>query len=181
MKKLVSVVLMASAGLLLANMPAAAKSRCPHEKGAKAEKNCPEHVAGVETKKTKLPDGLEITMTAGDKETITRAQTAAAEHYADGGKNCKCLPKGAGVKVENIENGVKVVITGKTPRLVKKIQAKAAKAHGCAGHKKDAPEKGKAKTGAEISARYVCPMGCAQSDKPGKCPKCGMNLVEKKD
>lgn len=30
-----------------------------------------------------------------------------------------------------------------------------------------------------VSKTYVCPMGCAQSDKPGKCPKCGMNLVEK--
>lgn len=27
---------------------------------------------------------------------------------------------------------------------------------------------------------YVCPMGEYESDKPGKCPKCGMNLVEKK-
>jgi hypothetical protein len=27
-------------------------------------------------------------------------------------------------------------------------------------------------------ATYVCPMGCAKSDKPGKCPKCGMDLVK---
>ncbi|MDP2864807.1 MAG: heavy metal-binding domain-containing protein [Elusimicrobiota bacterium] len=27
---------------------------------------------------------------------------------------------------------------------------------------------------------YVCPMGEYQSSKPGKCPKCGMSLVEKK-
>ena len=27
---------------------------------------------------------------------------------------------------------------------------------------------------------YVCPMGEYESGKPGKCPKCGMNLVEKK-
>lgn len=27
---------------------------------------------------------------------------------------------------------------------------------------------------------YVCPMGDYQGDKPGKCPKCGMTLVEKK-
>lgn len=25
---------------------------------------------------------------------------------------------------------------------------------------------------------YVCPMGCSKSDKPGKCPKCGMDLVK---
>ena len=30
-------------------------------------------------------------------------------------------------------------------------------------------------------ARYECPMGCAgsQSDKPGKCPTCGMDLEKK--
>jgi len=27
---------------------------------------------------------------------------------------------------------------------------------------------------------YVCPMGEYEGDKPGKCPKCGMDLVEKK-
>lgn len=27
---------------------------------------------------------------------------------------------------------------------------------------------------------YVCPMGEYESGKPGKCPKCGMELVEKK-
>lgn len=24
--------------------------------------------------------------------------------------------------------------------------------------------------------KYACPMGCVQSDKPGKCPKCGMEM-----
>lgn len=24
--------------------------------------------------------------------------------------------------------------------------------------------------------KYVCPMGCSESDKPGTCPKCGMTL-----
>lgn len=29
--------------------------------------------------------------------------------------------------------------------------------------------------------QYICPMGCIQPvDKPGKCPKCGMNLEKKK-
>ena len=32
-----------------------------------------------------------------------------------------------------------------------------------------------------VQARlYACPMGDYQGDKPGKCPKCGMNLKEKK-
>jgi rubrerythrin len=29
-------------------------------------------------------------------------------------------------------------------------------------------------------ALWVCPMGDYTSDKPGKCPNCGMDLVEKK-
>jgi rubrerythrin len=29
-------------------------------------------------------------------------------------------------------------------------------------------------------AVWVCPMGDFTSDKPGKCPNCGMDLVEKK-
>lgn len=35
---------------------------------------------------------------------------------------------------------------------------------------------------AETKATYVCPMHSeVSSDKPGKCPKCGMDLVPKKD
>ncbi|MDO7846106.1 heavy metal-binding domain-containing protein [Hymenobacter sp. M29] len=32
-----------------------------------------------------------------------------------------------------------------------------------------------------VQARYECPMGCAgsQSNKPGKCPVCEMELVKK--
>lgn len=29
----------------------------------------------------------------------------------------------------------------------------------------------------EITAKYVCTMGCATSDKPGNCPKCGMDMT----
>lgn len=180
MRELISVVLMASTGLLLANMPAAACFSCPQEKEVKAEKSCPEHMAGVDTKKSKLQDGLEITMTAGDKETAASVQAAVAEHYAEGGKTCKCVPKGAQVRLENLENGVRVFITGKTRGLVKKIQARADKAHDCAVHEKVVAETGGTKAAAKESANYVCPMGCALTDKPGKCPKCGMDMVEKK-
>ncbi len=31
-----------------------------------------------------------------------------------------------------------------------------------------------------VSKTYVCPMGDYEGGKPGKCPKCGMTLVEKK-
>jgi hypothetical protein len=34
----------------------------------------------------------------------------------------------------------------------------------------------------ETQKTYTCPMHPeVASDKPGKCPKCGMNLVEKKE
>ncbi len=42
------------------------------------------------------------------------------------------------------------------------------------------PEKYLNKKQAVQAKTYVCPMGDYQGEKPGKCPKCGMNLVEKK-
>lgn len=42
------------------------------------------------------------------------------------------------------------------------------------------PEKFVGKKPADAKKAYVCPMNDYQGDKPGKCPKCGMNLVEKK-
>jgi predicted nucleic acid binding AN1-type Zn finger protein len=38
-----------------------------------------------------------------------------------------------------------------------------------------------AKKGKKMATTYACPMKCvAPSDKPGKCPKCKMDLVEVK-
>ena len=48
-------------------------------------------------------------------------------------------------------------------RVRKTLQEQAAKNFA----KKDKPAK---------DAAYICPMGCAKSDKPGKCPKCKMEL-----
>lgn len=42
------------------------------------------------------------------------------------------------------------------------------------------PEKYAMKKQAPEAKVYICPMGDYQGDKPGKCPKCGMDLVEKK-
>ncbi|MDO8805809.1 MAG: heavy metal-binding domain-containing protein [Elusimicrobiota bacterium] len=43
------------------------------------------------------------------------------------------------------------------------------------------PEKYLKKKQAGRTRIYACPMGCARSDKPGKCPKCGMNMKEVKE
>jgi hypothetical protein len=39
------------------------------------------------------------------------------------------------------------------------------------------------KLGPEFTAAYICPMYCegSGSDKPGKCPVCGMDYRENKD
>ena len=53
----------------------------------------------------------------------------------------------------------------------------------CPGCKKpflENPEKYLNKKQEPQAKVYVCPMGDYQGDKPGKCPKCGMTLEEKK-
>lgn len=53
----------------------------------------------------------------------------------------------------------------------------AKKAQCCAGKKMDSEKM----TCDEMSKTYTCPMHAdVKSDKPGKCPKCGMDLKEKK-
>ena len=91
-------------------------------------------------------------------------------------KHCSCAMcpskvEGAETTVTNTDTGVTVVITAKDPASVKKIQELAAKHF--------AKEDGKAAKGAKAE-KWVCPMGCGESDKPGKCPKCGMEMIKKK-
>ena len=48
---------------------------------------------------------------------------------------------------------------------------------------KSKAKKSKKKAGKKMSSMaktYICTMDGYTSDKPGKCPKCGMDLVEKK-
>lgn len=79
------------------------------------------------------------------------------------GMDCPTHMEGADVSVANIANGVTVTITTKDAAKVKELQEKAAKHFA----KK------------EKAAGWICPMGCAASDKPGKCPKCGMDMKKK--
>jgi hypothetical protein len=62
--------------------------------------------------------------------------------------------------------GMSTPTTKSTPEAKPKVQ----KAKKKAAKKKMAP----------LAKGYVCPMDGFASDKPGKCPKCGMDLVEKK-
>lgn len=66
--------------------------------------------------------------------------------------DCPTHMAGAEVSVANIANGVTVTIVTKdaAKHFAKKDKAAAA--------------------------LYKCPMGCATSDKPGKCPKCKMEM-----
>ncbi|MDO8805811.1 MAG: heavy metal-binding domain-containing protein [Elusimicrobiota bacterium] len=172
-------------------------ANCPmHKKAAAkkcANKMCPEAIEGVETVAKNTATGVEITMTAKDEETIARVQELTLVHYSNKetmDKECPARVEGAESKIENTATGVKVILTGKTPAAIKKIQEASNKEHkktGCPdGHKAGAktdkkhacPEDGKKE--AKTSGKYACPMKCAESDKPGKCPKCGMAMTGKK-
>lgn len=70
-----------------------------------------------------------------------------------------------------------MTITSKDRAAVKKLQASAKPARSCCGeggHERAASAKSSKKHA------YSCPMNCegSGSDKPGRCPKCGMNLVK---
>ncbi len=156
-----------------AEHPAQKKAGCKMCAG----KMCPEALEGVETVVKNTPEGVEITMTAKNAETIAKVRELAKTRYGDKetmDKDCPARVEGAEAKLENTAAGVKVNLTGKTPAVISRIQEASAKQHMKAG----SAEGGK-KT-AKASKKYACPMKCAESDKPGKCPKCGMTMTEKK-
>jgi len=76
--------------------------------------------------------------------------------------------------------GEKFKITAKTVSVSYKEKAYYFCCPGCDKSFAKNPEKYLGKKAAAPAKIYVCPMGDYQGDKPGKCPKCGMNLVEKK-
>ena len=126
--------------------------------------------SGVALKNTE--NGVEITLTAKDVKNIARLREITALHFSSKGemdKNCPARISGAKTSVEDLAGGVKITITAQFPAAVKTVQAAAA--YAC--KREESGTKRVFKT-------YVCPMGEYQSSKPGKCPKCGMNLVEKK-
>ncbi len=156
-------------------------TECPMTAKSKKCAVCPEKLKGVRTVSRNTANGVEITMSAVDKELAARIQEMALVHYNAKDTldaNCPGRVEGARTNIINTETGAKVEITGTTPEMIKKIQEASVKGHGMsisAGEIKKGPVKK-----SERSVRYICPMGCATSDKPGKCPKCGMQMQEKK-
>lgn len=150
---------------------------------------CPENIKGAETSTIKTKNGVETTVTAKNPETIAQIQELALVHYGPKAEKCPGCPTtvpGAETKFENTASGIKVTITGKTPETVKKIQQAAAAEHsaGRAQERAKGPAAARAahatKKAARTSKKYTCAMKCTESDKPGKCPKCGMPMEEKK-
>lgn len=163
---------------------------CPMHKKQGAKKcggmTCPEKLKGAETVSKNIENGVEVTTTAKDKETVAQIQELALVHYGPKAEKCPGCPTtmpGAETKVANIENGIKVTITGKTPEAVKKIQEASSREHS-GGHAAEmkGPAKARAahqaKKEAMAAKKYSCAMKCVEADKPGKCPKCGMPMEE---
>jgi len=144
-----------------------------HATAAMEHTDCLEQWEGVKTEKKTVKNGLEFTLTAETPAAVDELRAKAAAHLKT--KDCPLLKDAGEIGIENIKNGVRVMIAAEKKTAAGK-QGAAKMKHGCAccggGEEKDA-----AKTS---TAAYICPMGCAESDKPGKCPKCGMNLVENK-
>lgn len=156
---------------------------CPKHKKQGAKKcagaTCPEKIQGAKTVSMNIANGVEVTTTAKDAETVAQIQELALVHYGPKAEKCPGCPStvpGAETKAQNIENGIKVTITGKTPETIKAIQAASAGEHGGA-HMKAHGKPGIRKE-AKAARKHTCAMKCLTSEKPGKCPKCGMPMEE---
>ncbi len=132
---------------------------------------CPLRVKIFEPALKNTENGVEIMLTGKDLKTIAILRELAARHFSskeEMDRNCPGRIAGAKTTVEEVPGGVRITITALSPAAIKGIQATAA--FYC---KREQP-------GAKrIFTTYVCPMRDYQSSKPGKCPQCGMDLVEK--
>ncbi|MCM2267853.1 MAG: hypothetical protein NDI60_08805 [Elusimicrobiales bacterium] len=166
------------AALLLGAARASAKGGMAghkeHTAAAIEHTDCLEQWEGVKAEKEVLKNGVEFTLTAETPAAVKELREKAAAHLKT--KDCPLFKDAGEIGIENIENGIKVTAKAGKQAAAGKQQVAAKKKHGCA-----CCGGGEEKTEAKAStAAYACPMGCAESDKPGKCPKCGMNLVENK-
>ena len=169
--------LILSAALLLGTGHAFASGDMKKPEAAAEKKHmaCPWEEPGVKTEKKAVKNGIELTLTAESPAKAAELKEKMAAHRASG---CPLLKGGDEVAVENVGNVVKVTVTAKKAADVKKLQAALKKGCSCcAGHEGH----GAGAQESASSAAWICPMGdFAGSDKPGRCPNCGMNLVENK-
>lgn len=136
---------------------------------------------------------LILAMTGG---ALALAEGAGSKANAKHAETCPMRVSGAKVNVVNIDSGVVIHVTAGDAATVARIQAAAAEsgtgdsAHsGCkhcggaaAGHPPAETSCAHGDSCGEAKAAvYVCPMGDYSGPKTpnGRCPKCGMRLIEK--
>lgn len=126
----------------------------------------------MKTEKKAVKNGVELTLTAESPQKAAELKEKMAAHRASG---CPHLG-GDALAVKSLGNVVKATVTAKKGAAIKKLQGEPEKGCACcAGHGADAAAKTPSK------AAWICTMGDYEgSDKPGRCPNCGMNLVENK-
>lgn len=131
--------------------------------------DCPSQIAGAEVAVENSADGVVIRITAKDAAVVKKIQDKAAGHFKKGGQ-CPYSKDGAkGHDCKECKEGKKCeqCAAGKKDHKCPECK-EGKKCEKCMGKE--------GKHGAK--AKYVCPMGCDKSDKPGKCSKCGMDLKE---
>lgn len=167
------LMLSAAAALLICSGQAFASGDMKKNETAAEKKHadCPWEAPGVKTGKKAVKNGIELTLTAESPVKAAELKEKIAAHRASG---CPFLKGGDEVAIENLENVVKVTMTAKKAAKEKPLQGEPKKGCACcAGHGADPAAK------PSQSAAWVCPMADYEgSDKPGRCPNCGMNLVE---
>lgn len=181
MRRIIFAALISILGAGFAFSDGGVSKPCPMMARGKKCALCPEKMKGVDSTAKETANGVEITMTAGSKETIAKVREMALASYGSKdsmGADCPCRVEGAITRITDTETGAKVEITGGTPEIIRKIREVFMKERGMSQAAKGT-RKSPAKKAA-ITAKYACPMGCATSDKPGKCPKCGMEMKETK-
>lgn len=129
---------------------------------------------------------------------LALAAGASSKDRPKDAKSCLLMVPGAKVSVVNFESGAVIHVTAADPATVAKIQAAADQLGGgkgghsgckhCAGGHAAAVSADKASCshgescGATKAPVFLCSMGCYSGPrtKDGRCPKCGMDLAEKK-
>lgn len=147
----------------------AGKGPMVHKRGGMCTGLWLERTEGAKTTATEIQDGVEVLIRSTDPVIAAKLQSEAPAYYtAKKDTNCSCCAAaltGAATVVENIDDGVKITITGKTPELAKKIKVTAGVIPPPVKVKKTAPKKTVKKT-----VSWLIPLGDYGSGQPGVYP-----------